>query len=83
LSNSLHDPRYKRVIDLFIEVRKDAGLTQRDVAARLKTTPSYVGKLESRQRRVDIIELVDILDAIGVKPSKFITDAIADLKRRV
>ena len=27
-------------------------------------------------------ELIDLLDAIGTKPSKFVADALADLKRR-
>jgi transcriptional regulator with XRE-family HTH domain len=82
LSNSLHDARYRFLIDLVIQARKDAGLTQRDLAARLKTSPSYIGKLESRQRRVDLIELIDLIDAIGLKPANFISDAMAALKRK-
>lgn len=62
--------------------RRDAGLTQRDLAARLKQPPSYVGKLESRQRRLDVIELVDLVEALGLKPTKFIADAIAELRKR-
>lgn len=82
MANSLHDPRYKRLIDLLVAARRDAGLTQRDVAARLKQPPSYLGKIETRQRRLDLIELFDIVDAIGVKPAKFIADALSELKRR-
>jgi transcriptional regulator with XRE-family HTH domain len=82
LANSLHDPRYERLIRLLVEARKAAGLTQRDLATRLKQPPSYIGKLESRQRRLDVIELVDLLEAIGVKPTKFLTEAINDLRKR-
>lgn len=82
LANSLHDPRYRRLVELLVAARKDAGLTQRDLAARLKQPPSYIGKLESRQRRLDVIELIDLLDAIGVKPTKFTAELMADLKPR-
>lgn len=82
MANSLHDPRYERLIRLLVEARKAAGLTQRDLATRLKQPPSYIGKLESRQRRLDVIELVDLLEAIGVKPTKFLTEAINDLRKR-
>lgn len=82
MASSLHDPRYKRILEMMVSARKSAGLTQRDVAARLKQPPSYIGKLESLQRRLDVIEMIDVLDAIGVKPTKFIAEMIADLKRR-
>ena len=82
LANSLHDPRYKRLIAVLVAARKDAGLTQRDVATRLKQPPSYIGKVESRQRRLDLIELVDLVEAIGEKPPKFIAEAIAELRKR-
>lgn len=62
--------------------RRDAGLTQRDLAALLKQPASYVGKLESRQRRLDVIELVDLVEALGLKPTKFIAEAIAELRKR-
>lgn len=82
MANSLHDLRYKRLIDSIVDARKAAGLTQRDLAARLKQPPSYVGKIESRQRRLDLIEMVDLLEAIGVKPAKFVSDLISDLRKR-
>lgn len=82
MANSLHDPRYARLIELLAEKRRAAGLTQRDVAARLKLPPSYIGKIESLQRRLDLIELLDLLDAIGVKPADFFKRALAELHRR-
>nr|WP_281723003.1 helix-turn-helix transcriptional regulator [Nitrosomonas nitrosa] len=82
MASTLHDPRYRRLIEFLVAARRDAGLTQRDLAARLKQPPSYIGKLESRQRRLDVIELVDIAEALGLKPSRFIADAIAELRKR-
>jgi transcriptional regulator with XRE-family HTH domain len=82
LASSLHDPRYARLIELVVDARKEAGLTQRDVAARLKQPPSYIGKIESLQRRLDLIELIDVLEAVGAKPADFLRRALADVRRR-
>jgi transcriptional regulator with XRE-family HTH domain len=82
VADSLHDPRYERLIKLVVGARKKAGLSQRDVAAALKQPHSYIGKVESLQRRLDLIELIDLLDAIGVKPSLFLSEAIRELKAR-
>ena len=39
------------------KAREEAGLQQQDVAHLLKRTQSYVSKLESGQRRVDVVQL--------------------------
>jgi transcriptional regulator with XRE-family HTH domain len=82
LANSLHDPRYKRLIEMLASARKQAGLTQRDVAARLRQPPSYIGKLESRQRRLDIIELIDVVEALSLKPAAFFDQVLREIKKR-
>lgn len=63
---SIYDKRYKAVIDKLIEARKDAGLTQQQVADKLKRPQSYVAKYERRERRIDIIELEDIEEVLGI-----------------
>lgn len=82
MANSIHDPRYKRLVGMIVQARKDSGLTQREIAQLLRKPPSYVAKVESLQRRLDLIELVDYLEALRVKPSTFIGDAVSSLKRR-
>lgn len=82
MASSLHDPRYERLIKLLVQTRRDAKLTQRDVAAKLKQPPSYVAKIESCQRRIDLIELIDMLEAIGVKPITFLNAFASDLRGR-
>jgi len=67
---------------MIVSARKDAGLTQRDVAARLKRQPSYIGKLEKLERRIDLLELVDILEAIEVKSPAFISEFLGEIKKR-
>nr|WP_248114402.1 helix-turn-helix transcriptional regulator [Bradyrhizobium sp. 2S1]MCK7670315.1 helix-turn-helix transcriptional regulator [Bradyrhizobium sp. 2S1] len=52
--------------------RRAAGLTQTIVAERLGKPRSYVAKYEGGDRRLDILELLDVADAIGFDPCKLI-----------
>ncbi len=67
-------PAYEVAIDLLIAKRHAAGLTQRDLAARLRKPPSFVGKLESRERRLDLIEFIVIARALGASPSELMQE---------
>lgn len=52
--------------------RVGAGLTQRDLAARLSRPQSFVAKYESGERRIDVIEFLDIAEAVGFDPAEFL-----------
>jgi len=65
MRKTIHTPEYVMIRDILRAVRRKAGLSQRDIAARLKVLPSWVAKVELMERRVDIVELVRILHACG------------------
>jgi transcriptional regulator with XRE-family HTH domain len=77
LGKTLGSKRHKALIDLLIERREAAGLTQADLADRLGEYQSFVARLESGQRRIDVVEFLDIAEALGFDPAK----AIATLKK--
>jgi len=54
--------------------RKAACLTQTVVAERLKKPSSYVAKYEGGDRRLDVLEFLDVAEAIGFEPGRFIRD---------
>lgn len=60
------------VLALLREVRQEAGLRQRDVAARIGVPQSFVSKYESGERRLDIVELRALCAALGVSLSDFV-----------
>ncbi|CAM2149091.1 helix-turn-helix domain-containing protein [Paraburkholderia tropica] len=68
----LHDPRYQRIAALLIERRKARGLLQQDIADRLGRPQGFVSKVESGNRRLDVIELLDFLRALEADPHEFI-----------
>ncbi|WP_347341678.1 helix-turn-helix domain-containing protein [Bradyrhizobium uaiense] len=51
-----------------IEKRKKAGLTQAEVAKKLRRYQSFVATVESGQRKIDVIELLAFAEAIGFDP---------------
>jgi len=53
---------------LLIAERKAAGLTQTVVAERLGKPSSYVTKYEGGDRRLDVLEFLDVAAAIGFDP---------------
>ena len=56
--------------------RLNAGLTQVEVAKLLKKPQSYISKIESGERSLDLIEFLDYCNAINVNPIKFLTQFI-------
>jgi transcriptional regulator with XRE-family HTH domain len=67
------EKRYERFRVLLIEARKESGLTQEEVAERLRRPQSFVWKIENGVRRVDVVEFLEIARAIGFNPSVFLT----------
>ncbi|QQQ75480.1 helix-turn-helix transcriptional regulator [Saccharothrix sp. 6-C] len=56
---------YRRFRALLRRMRLEAGLTQVDVAERLDEPQSFVSKYESGERRLDVIELRRVAEALG------------------
>jgi transcriptional regulator with XRE-family HTH domain len=59
---------HKALVELLIHNREKAGLRQRDVAKRLGEYQSFIARIESGQRRIDVCEFLKIAKAIGFNP---------------
>lgn len=57
---SVHTPAYKAFLVRLVAARHRLGLTQRDVALALGRPHSWVAKVESGERRLDVIELSEL-----------------------
>lgn len=65
VEKSIYSVEYQQLCALLRELRREAGLTQVDVAERLDVPQSFVSKYESGERRLDVIELRHVAAAIG------------------
>lgn len=59
MRKSINRPEFKIVVRLLRGVRESAGLTQIDLAARLKRTQTFVSAAERGMRRLDALQLHD------------------------
>lgn len=64
VEKSLYSEQYQQLCALLKELRREAGLTQVQVATRLDVPQSFVSKYESGERRLDVIELRHVAEAI-------------------
>ncbi len=60
---SINDQRYIEMVALVRKARERAGLTQWELAQALGRPQSYVSKVETCERRLDFIELLQICRA--------------------
>ena len=84
MAKSVFTERYERFRVLLIDARKNAGLTQVQLAAKLGCPQSYVSKYERGERRLDVVEFLDVADAIGIDATEFlrVLDAGRGSKKR-
>jgi transcriptional regulator with XRE-family HTH domain len=66
----LRSAQHRALIATIIQARKGAGLTQRELAARLKRSNSFVWKIEAGERRVEVLEFIELARCLGQDPVK-------------
>ena len=76
MQKSTHTRQYRDFLDGLIQARKDAGLTQQQVADKLGRPQSFVAKYENGERRLDVVEFLEIAKLLDADPHGMI-DAIS------
>ena len=77
MSRTLRSQRHEALRAFLVEKRKNAGLTQTQVAAKLGRYQSFVATVEAGERRIDVVELVDLAEAIGFDPREAVRRLIS------
>ena len=72
MRKTIYKKEYKQFVEKLKRARKEAGLTQGQVAEKLKKPQSYVSKVEAGEQRTDIIELKKFADIYKKPLSYFI-----------
>lgn len=75
MQKSQHSRRYQRLLKILRSSRKRAGLTQLEVARHFGAYMSFVNKVETGERRIDVVELADFCKLYGVKLSAILKQA--------
>ncbi|MEI7298216.1 helix-turn-helix transcriptional regulator [Paraburkholderia tropica] len=74
MEKSIYSRQYALFTKLLRAAREEAGLTQEEIASRLEATQTFVSKCERGERRLDIIELCNWCEALGIPAGKFVTE---------
>ena len=72
MGKSIHSPQHQKLRELLISARKKAGLTQAEVAERLGRPQSFVAKYEGGERRLDVVELIQVAGAVEADPARLV-----------
>jgi transcriptional regulator with XRE-family HTH domain len=76
MTKSVFTKDYNYFRELLINSRKKVNLTQEDVAQKLSKHQSFVSKYETGERRLDVIEFIEISNALGINPLEIIKDLL-------
>lgn len=76
---SIYTDDYIIIISSMRNIRKKLNITQSDLAQRLNAPQSFISKVENRERRLDVIEFLSWVDALGVSvedilPKKYLKE---------
>lgn len=78
----IHSDSYKVLSRLLLERRQELGLLQTDVAHLLKKPQSFVSKYEAADRRLDMVELLAVLQVLNVDPHDFLDQLLLQISSR-
>ena len=77
-TKSIFNPKYRDFIAHLIAQRQSVHMTQRELAKKLGTSHCYIARIETHERRIDLMESIEMMHALGMS-DKQIFDAIKKL----
>jgi transcriptional regulator with XRE-family HTH domain len=72
MRKSVHTRAYKVLQEHLVATRQAAGFTQLELAQKLGRPQSFVAKYEGGERRLDVIELIEICRLLATEPEKLV-----------
>jgi transcriptional regulator with XRE-family HTH domain len=81
MPKSVFSGAHASLVAVLVDARKRSGLTQVQLALKLRKHQSYVSLVERSQRRVDVLEFVAIARALGADPVELFTSVVEALPK--
>jgi len=74
VAKSVFTNKYDTFRVRLIEARRSQNLSQAEVAKRLGRPQSFVSKYERGERRVDVVEFLEVAEALGIDPLELLAE---------
>ncbi|MDY4280070.1 MAG: helix-turn-helix transcriptional regulator [[Pasteurella] mairii] len=74
LRSSIYSEEQVWLRELFIHRRQELGLSQRALAEKMDVVYSLIGKIETGDRRLDVLEFIQYCRALELDPQQVIQD---------
>ncbi|ODT85948.1 helix-turn-helix transcriptional regulator [Phenylobacterium sp. SCN 70-31] len=68
---------HQHLVEVLIETRKSAGLTQVELSQRIGRDQTFISLIERGQRRVDVIEFIGMAKAMGMSPTDLFAEVVS------
>jgi len=81
MKKSTHTPHYSALREKLVDMRKKAGLTQRQLAEILEREHSFVWRIEKGERRLDLVEFFWVCSALGRDPARVYSELVKEFKK--
>ena len=81
-TNHVQADPVQALMQVLVETRQSKGVTQQKLADRLDRPQSYIAKVETGERRLDVIEFIEWAIALEAEPSSLIVAIDQRVKRR-
>jgi len=69
---NIHSHDHKKLCDLIRTLREEKGVTQQGLADKLDVPQSFVSKIETGERRLDVLELRSVCLALDLPLKRFV-----------
>jgi len=77
MGRHLRSAHHKALLAVIVDARNATGLSQREFAKKLRRTNNFVWRIEAGERKVDVLEFIEIAKAAGVAPDELMRRVIA------
>lgn len=77
MTKTIHSSGQRALVATLTEARKAAGISQSELAERLHCHQSMIARIESGERRIDVVELIVITRAVGIDAAKVVASVSA------
>ncbi len=78
MEKTLTSRAHTKLVRMLIDKREAVGITQTELASKLGEYQSFVARLESGQRRIDVVEFIELARVLNFDAASFIEEMMQD-----